>query len=559
MSQEVRHVLSRVARRQQIVSLGRHAFAWTLVLAAALGLAVLATRLLGLWEDPFASWFVALVPVLGLLGAALTHRRPAIDRAARTTDEHMRTEDLFLTTLGAERAPGEFRELVVASARSKAGSVPVAEVVPWTFAGRLVRVAVALVLVFLVAAFVPQFDPFGGQEELVLLAKERERLEQDRERTAEKRKRLAEKSLEERNSEPVRSALEEAVLAFRKLERQDQRKNAEDLARVRQKVGNQWREARSKSAQRSPASPTVQSLGSLANREQRQEWRKDLKGGDAKSLRRELKALQDLLKQLQAAPDAGKREELRKELEARTKDLADFLKSEASSSELQKSLSQALDQLQAMSSPKLAEAAQEALKETLELTEQELQRLAQSLRDLGDLEQALKALQAARQANEKGCCQGGKGGSKPGGKDGQDAEGQGEADRLRSMEEYEQYYRDLLARGEGQQKGQGMGGPGQGEGNVAPENSEQKNEFKTEKALSALTAGKQLMNLKTREVGDKAKVEREYAEKLERVKQGVDEAILQERVPPGYHDGVQKYFDDLGETPKPKPKDPKGK
>jgi hypothetical protein len=91
-----------------------------------------------------------------------------------------------------------------------------------------------------------------------------------------------------------------------------------------------------------------------------------------------------------------------------------------------------------------------------------------------------------------------------------------------------------------------MGGTGRGEGNVAPENPDQKNDFKTEKSRSALLAGKLLMTLKTKEVGDKGEVKKEYAESIEKVKQGVGEAILQERVPPGYHDSIKKYFDNLG-------------
>ncbi len=29
------------------------------------------------------------------------------------------------------------------------------------------------------------------------------------------------------------------------------------------------------------------------------------------------------------------------------------------------------------------------------------------------------------------------------------------------------------------------------------------------------------------------------------VKQGADEAILQEQIPPSYHDAIQKYFDTI--------------
>ena len=125
--------------------------------------------------------------------------------------------------------------------------------------------------------------------------------------------------------------------------------------------------------------------------------------------------------------------------------------------------------------------------------------------------------------------------------------------QLEGMRAYEEYYRKMLEeQGDSEEPGGGMKGPGRGEGGDAPENPDQKNKFKTEKALSALKAGKILMTLKTKEVGDKGKIETDYTEQIQQVKQGVGEAILQERVPAGYHDAIRKYFDNLGEDGKSK-------
>ena len=103
-----------------------------------------------------------------------------------------------------------------------------------------------------------------------------------------------------------------------------------------------------------------------------------------------------------------------------------------------------------------------------------------------------------------------------------------------------------------------MGGPGIGKGGKAPEKPEEKTDFKSERSRSALTAGKILLQWKTKEVSDPGTMRENYQSQLDAVKQGVTEAILQEQVPPGYHEAIQKYFDSLKETPveQPAPKAP---
>ena len=67
-----------------------------------------------------------------------------------------------------------------------------------------------------------------------------------------------------------------------------------------------------------------------------------------------------------------------------------------------------------------------------------------------------------------------------------------------------------------------------------------------------MTAGKLLLSLKTKGVtegGEDAKLQ--YAEQIKIVKQGVSEAIDQEQIPPGYVDGIKKYFNDLDNVLKP--------
>ena len=94
-----------------------------------------------------------------------------------------------------------------------------------------------------------------------------------------------------------------------------------------------------------------------------------------------------------------------------------------------------------------------------------------------------------------------------------------------------------------------MGGPGIGEGGLAPEDDSIETGFKTERSKSAITAGKVLLMLKTKGLGERGDAETNYRSALRHVRQGVDEAILQEQIPPGYREGIKKYFDTFQNAP----------
>ena len=115
------------------------------------------------------------------------------------------------------------------------------------------------------------------------------------------------------------------------------------------------------------------------------------------------------------------------------------------------------------------------------------------------------------------------------------------------MGDYAALYARLMAAGAGAGAGAGMGGPGIGEGGVAPEDETTKSDFKSEQSKSALTAGKILLQWKTQGMSDAGAAQQNYMEKVAAVKQGASEAVLQEQVPPGYHQAISKYFDTIGE------------
>jgi hypothetical protein len=174
----------------------------------------------------------------------------------------------------------------------------------------------------------------------------------------------------------------------------------------------------------------------------------------------------------------------------------------------------------------------------LDLAKLELGDLAGALEDLKKLEAALKAAQLAKALNAmdkldgdlcKGC------------------EGIGDYAELFAQIMAEQ---GMLGPGG---TGPGMGGPGIGEGGNAPEDPTAKTALKTELSKSSLRAGKILMKWKVQEVADSGEAKRAYAEGVKAIKEGLDEAMLREEVPPGDHDTVKRYFDAMGKTDDDKP------
>lgn len=551
MTRDVEQVLKRVARRQALVAIGRASFIWTAIFAASLALAILGGRLLALWPDFFEAWMILAVPGLGLLVGLVVHRRPNLEGAARAADRHRDTEDLFLTNLQSDTAPGKYQVLVEQKAKAEAGLVRPGEIVPLPFLPRAVIVVAALFLLWMGHQYLPQFDPFGSVEQRILLGQRSKQLVEETKATKERKQALKEKKIDDRNSNEIDQALKEVVKTFRGLRKNPAKKNAQRLKVKQAEIGRQWRDTRQKHLAGGSSSPSLQKLGRLGGLPKFKKWEKELSSGNSQALRRELKALRDLVNKLSDSTDEKEKEKIRKELAERTKDLADFLKQTASSKELNETLAKALNQIQGLGTPKLSDEAEAALKQSFELSEMELKALAQGMRDMNDLESAMEALQAARNANAKGKTGKGSGmgqgqGDGPGEEPGLGAEsGMSPAE---AMQAYLEYY-EGLAEDQMQEPGGGMGGPGRGEGGVAPEDSSLKNKFKTEKSRSALKAGKILMNLKTKEAGDRGQITKEYEKGVEQLKQGVSEAIQQERVPPGYHQGIKKYFDDLGKPP----------
>jgi hypothetical protein len=238
-------------------------------------------------------------------------------------------------------------------------------------------------------------------------------------------------------------------------------------------------------------------------------------------------------------PDGAEKKEQLEKLAKELGQMANQLREQLGAKALNEALARAAEQLGMAKQNGISKDALDAANESLNLSQEELKQLAEMFEDAQNLDDALKNLASAKQLNELG---------KLDGKDAQDAG----AD---SPQDYQKLYDDMMRRlseasasGDGR-NGRGKAGknPGIGNGGTVGEDDGTKSDFKKEKAKTQLGAGKLLMEWKEGGVGETGRKAGDYTDAVRAVKQGVTEAIRNERVPPGYHGAIQKYFDNLPE------------
>ncbi|MHC4202141.1 MAG: hypothetical protein ACYSU0_19290 [Planctomycetota bacterium] len=265
------------------------------------------------------------------------------------------------------------------------------------------------------------------------------------------------------------------------------------------------------------------------------EWKRELAAGKTGGVGKEVRELKELVRKMKQTREGAEKEKLKQEARSRLKRLSQFARDGAGSEALSRAVSQAREQLEMSGAKGMSRKALDALGESLNLTEQEIGALSRATRELQTLEDALAAMQMAKALNElgkldgKGCggCQG--------------------------IGDYASLYKQLLAQG-GQGRGMrpgmggaglGMGDRGMGRGGEAPEDDELETEYKSELSRSSMTAGRMLMQWKTKGLGKRGRAREDFLRSVKNVKQGYEEAILREQVPPGYREAIKKYFDSI--------------
>ncbi len=525
-------LLSAIARRDYLARLARAGWIAFAVAATVFAAGLLATRLTGIAPNLFSWSTLGIPPLAALAGAIVCVRPTGRVAAARMADRSLAGDDLFLTASSISRTPGEYQELVVKQAEERAAKAKADAVVPFAPLQRGGSAAAALAFLALAVWLVPQLDPFGRQEASKRNAARKNQLAEDRKDA----KKLIEEIKKQDPDKAVSAAVAEEMAKLQAtldaLKPNDKTGNAQKLDEAKADVARRLEQEREHRFEHSLDEQFQgQSLG--GNPAAAEAIKKQLEKGEAAEAEKQLDELKSLADQLGRAKDDAERKQIAKKMKEQLDTLAQAAKSQPAG--LSQAVQKALDQLAQAGNPDLKDQALQALRDSLDLAQLQMAADAQSARDLKSMQEALQALHMAKELNDKEALDG--------------KAGEGNA----TMDDYKKMYAEALAKakGQGQGEGQGQGGPGtdegQGDGSTRPENDSVTTGFKQEQDQAPLTAGKTLMQWKTHGPAETGKVKEDYLRSVQDVKQGVSEALVHEQVPPGYHDGVKKYFDALDE------------
>lgn len=565
-------LLQQVARRMYLARLGWASYVSFLVLAVVSLVFVLTVRLTGMLSSEVANWWIPRVflgvPVLSLLSGLAFTRRPALIDSARKVDAVCDTNDLFLTITRLTGTAGAYQPLVTQDAEAIAQKITPDRVLTLDpladpRSGRRAGSALLLAVLSGLACLLPTLDPFGKQ----LVAKEQdkiaEQIRESKKATEIRKQAMSQLDSDSEVSEEVEKAMEKLVKDLKEMKKAEKSSNEKKLNEDQKVIGEQFRNTNNALKDLKKNLDSAQQFGS----ENTQEMRKMLEGlqqGHPEEMAKKLDDMKEKLERLTKETDPLKRSEMAQQLKKDLDDMSKMAGKKAGSKAMQAALERALDQLQKSDGQqKMSTEALDAAKESMELAKMELKELAQSARDLEKLEEALETIAKAKKLNSE-----------------EQLDGEMAAETT-TMEEYQELCDQILAKmgGDGQGEGEGdgdgngegdgegegdgdggLGGQGIGEGGKAPEDDSAKTAFQMEKTKTAIKKGKILLSMKTKDApnADIKDLQAEYREIISDIKQATDEAIEKEDAPPGYHEGIKKYFDTLerqqgapnaGETP----------
>lgn len=533
-------LLNQVQNRLRAASFARALHWWTLgafVLACA---TVIAVRLLGLLPENRQSlaWLLVL-PAAAACAAWLFYRRVERTAAARAVDQHAKTDDLFLTLATLSSSAGEYQPLVEQSAAKVATRIVPANVVPYQVERPIGMQAGVLCILALLVWLLPTLDPFGNVEAATKVEKAKKEIELVRKAVKTREEKLSQevKTAQERDDK-LNEQMKELMASLRQMRPMEKKPNSKVLQDHRGSLNDMWKNVSSEEL-REMLSQSISDQQFGGQRTQKMnEWLKQLQQGNSDMLQQQLDQAKETMEAMLEAKTPEDRQKLASQLRRQLQDMKKFSSEKASSPELENALNQALKALEALAAKKqsgeamseeemqMAQEAAQALRESLELSKTELQELARSAKEMKQLEEALKTLQQAEKLNSDGQL------------DGEQCEG------CKSLAEYAEKYKKMMA-------GMGQGGEGEREEGGSPmdEDDSDPEGYKDEKTKTQIQAGKILLSIKTKEAATEKDFDPEELKKYEstvsEIKSGVQAAIENEQIPPGYVDGIKSYFDNL--------------
>ena len=540
LSLSLRRLIRQVGMRLACVHLARWWYRVFLIGAGLYALALVASRLLAIAPGAFTPVSLLVLLILSFLIALIGRKRVASSDAARAIDHAEGSRDLFLTSVLLDERSQDLAKLVEAGAAARAAQIDPRRVVRFGLQRHILWAGLTVILLLAAMRWLPQLDPFGREALRQQRQARREELKETRRATTVRKAQLARKTPPRERSEEAELRIGALKKTFTAMKPGQPKENARALTEQQQELGKSWQRAKHASMSLGALPRLDQGFGAESPRAE--QWRKQLADGDTQSMQQELRDLQELARKMAALPDGDARRKFERELSRRLQELARFADDKMAARALSAALNRALAQAKMGGATELSMAALEALAESLDLADLELSQLQQAMNDLKAMEEALRTLQLAQRCNQQ-----------------QPLDGNA-CTNCNSLAAYAALYGQMLAQQggcgacagcvagtgcTGGGKGLGMKGPGQGEGGQAPENDALVTDHISETSRSAMRAGKILMQWQTDESADKGRAAVNVDQQIRELREGVSEAVLNERIPPAYHDGIRRYFDAL--------------
>ena len=579
-------LLNKVAKRLQLNCILKRFQLFVIIFSALYAVLLLTSRLTGLIPDLFSLTTVFCPLLLSLLIAFLIPSKTTAKDSARIIDTKEKTNDLFLTVSTIGKANGKFKDLVTTQAEEKAAKLKADSIVNfnWQHPARNFLITLSALLIGIYT--LPQLDPFGKEEERVKKEQKNKSLEEARKETENRLVKLKKEAEQPKDSDTAKVELTEI---FKQLKNKPPEEVRDKLRQQRRKMAKMWSN-KNKELNEDKKRLQISSQSFGFNSEDLKKISKDLKKGDSKSA---IKKLSELKKKLEGLSEGELDEDKKKDLASVKKeleDLRDAINEGMGSESVKAAINRALSQMEELSE-ETKEALADAAK-SLKLSERELQRLQKMMDEMEELQEMMQTAQQAdqlaqqmqnnpngqtppeyesfqeyqdyldqqnqngQQNGQSSICQSCEGSGKctTCNGTGKDADGEKCADC-----DGKGKCADCDGKGnngsQGQGNGQGQGssqlasGSGTGNGTqgggTPGENDSDANTVK-QTAKSKTQPGRILMEWKTKGLSEKGEVSVEYQEAMKEIKEGLDEAISKEKIPPGYHEIIKKYFSSEG-------------
>lgn len=578
---------SKVAGRMQLNRILKRLQIFVVIFSIIYALLLLTSRLTGLIPDLF-SLSTVLIPLLsGILVAVLVPFKVSLKESARQIDTASNTDDLFLTAATISGVNGQFKDLVSKQAETKAGELKPEKIVNFNWQPVFRNAAIALAALLIGIYALPQLDPFGKEEERVKAQQKNKSLEEARKETE---KRLVQLKKEAERPKDTNAAKIELTEIFKKLKLAPPEENREKLREQRRKMARMWSDKNKQlSEEKKKLKISSQTFG--LNSDELRKIAKDLKQGDTKGA---VKKVSELKEKLEALAEGDLTDEKKKEIadiKKEIEDLRDALNEGMGSESVKAAIDRAMSQLEELDD-ETKEALADAAK-SLKLSERELQRLQKMMDEMEELQQMMQTAQQADQLAQQ--MQNGENGQTPpeyesfqeyqeyfdqqnqnGQQQAQNkkcetCEGSGKCKKCNGSGEDVEDHVCINCHGNGKcpdcngsgSQGGGKSGGGQGSGTgqqqIAgggtnglgggggqPGENDTETSTVKQNAKSKTQPGKILMEWKTKGLSEAGEVNEDYQAAMQEIREGVDEAISKEKIPPGYHEIIKKYFSSEG-------------